>query len=464
MSDSDYDAAAIQLPPAPARVHFVGIGGVGVSGLARMLHGRGYRVTGSDAHVSPITEELAALGIAVQVGHDAALVAEADYVVATAAARDDNPELVAARAGGLPVVKRAALLAALANESCCLAVAGTHGKSTTSGMAALALERAGYAPSFAVGATVRELGANARLGAGPQFVVEADEYDYSFLWLRPHVAIVTNLEHDHPDIFPDRAAVLDAFTRFAAGIRPGGTLVLSADDAGCQELLPRVTRPDLTLVTVGETRGDWRLAPHGDGRARVDAPDGAALELRLAVPGRHNLLNALTVLAAADGLGVRAAALLPGLAEFGGVGRRFERLLDSPQMTVIDDYAHHPTEFAATIAAARERYPNRRVLVLFQPHTYSRTKLLLNEFARALDAADVVLLADIYRSRETDTLGVSSADIAARMKRPALLATTPEDAARQAARLLLPGDVALVLGAGDIYRAAQVLAQTGRET
>jgi UDP-N-acetylmuramate--alanine ligase len=464
MNATDYDASAIRLPPPAARVHFVGVGGVGVSGLARMLHGRGYRVSGSDASRSPITDELAALGIAVQIGHAAALVAGADYVVATAAARDDNPELVAARAAGLPVVKRAALLAALANDARCLAVAGTHGKSTTSGMAALALERAGYAPSFAVGATVRELGANARLSGGPQFVVEADEYDYSFLWLRPQVAIVTNLEHDHPDIFPDRAAVLDAFARFAAGIRPGGSLVLSADDPGCKELLPRVARADLTLVTVGETHGDWRVTPLGDGYGRVEGPAGQTLELRLAVPGRHNLLNALTVLAAASALGVRAAELLPGLAEFGGVGRRFECVLDSPRLTVIDDYAHHPTEVAATIAAARERYPDRRLLVLFQPHTYSRTKLLLDEFAQALDAADVVLLADIYRSRETDTLGVSSADIAARMTRPALLATTPDDAARQAARQLLPGDVALVLGAGDIYRAAQALAQMGSDT
>ena len=456
---SNYDASAISLPPPPARVHFVGIGGVGVSGLARMLHGRGYSVSGSDASASPITDELATLGIGVAIGHEAAHVVGVDYVVVTAAARDDNPELVAARAAGAPVVKRAAVLAALANDAQCLAVAGTHGKSTTSGMAALALVRAGYDPSFAVGATVRELGANARLGAGPHFVVEADEYDYSFLWLRPTVAIVTNLEHDHPDIFPDQASVLDAFTRFVAGIRPGGTLVLSAADPGCRELRQRVERVDLRIVTVGETRGDWRMSVTGLGQAEVVAADGREFGLRLAVPGRHNLENALMALAAADGLGVKPAELLPGLAEFDGVGRRFERLVNSLRLTVIAAYAHHPTEVAATLAAARERYPDRRLLVIFQPHTYSRTKLLLSEFARALDEADVVVLADIYRSRETDTLGVASADIAARMTRPALLASTPEDAARQARGQLRDGDVLLVLGAGDIYRAAHELAQ-----
>jgi UDP-N-acetylmuramate--alanine ligase len=454
-----FDPTVLVLPQPPARVHLVGIGGVGVSGLARMLAARGYRVSGSDQARSPLTDELAAEGIPVAIGHAAAHVAGVDLVVTTAAATDENPELAAAVARGIPVVKRAALLGLLANDATCLAVAGTHGKSTTSGMAALALARAGLDPSFAVGATVRELGTNGRLGHGPHFVVEADEYDHSFLWLRPQVAVVTNIEHDHPDIFPDLEAVLAAFARFVAGVRPGGTLVLAADDPGCRQLLERLPeRADLRVVTCGETSGDWRIDPRG----RVTGAYGQVFALRLAVPGRHNLRNAVSVLAAAEGLGVTPEALIPGLEAFGGVSRRFEVLLDTPVLTVVSDYAHHPTEVVATLAAARERYAGRRVVAMFQPHTYSRTLLLLREFARALDGADAVVLAEVYGARETDTLGISSAAIAEHMSRPVTLAGGAEDAAEQARRLLREGDVVLVMGAGDIYQAAEALAGGAR--
>jgi UDP-N-acetylmuramate--alanine ligase len=459
-----FDPATVTLPSPPARVHLVGIGGVGVSGLARMLWARGYVVSGSDQSQSPITDELEAEGIRVVIGHDTANVAGAELVVMTAAVRPDNPEIVAATAAGVPVVKRAALLGLLANPALCLAVAGSHGKSTTSGLAALALERAGLDPSFAVGATVRELGTNARLGTGPYFVVEADEYDYSFLWLRPRVAIVTNVEHDHPDIFPGLDAVLDAFERFVAGIRPGGVLVTSSDDPGALQLAERVrARPDLLVVTVGQESGDWRFARHDAETTTVTSPYGQVFELRLAVPGRHNQHNALAVLAAAEGLGVQAEALVPGLESFGGVSRRFEVLLDTPALTVVNDYAHHPTEIAATIAAARDRYPGRRIVAVFQPHTYSRTQALLTEFATALDRADAVVLAEVYASRETDTLGVSSAGIAALMRRRPLSAGSPDEAAGAALALAEDGDVLLVMGAGDIYRAAESLAAGGSE-
>jgi UDP-N-acetylmuramate--alanine ligase len=328
-------------------------------------------------------------------------------------------------------------------------------------MAALALDRAGQSPSFAVGATVRELGTNARLGDGRHFVVEADEYDYSFLWLRPTIAIVTNIEHDHPDIFPDLEAVIDAFQRFVNGIRSGGTLVLSADDPGCRSLLDRLDRDrSYRVVTFGVDAGDWRIARQSDAATQVVAPDGRMFALRLAVPGRHNLLNALAVLAAAEGLAVETETLVPGLEAFGGVSRRFEALLDTSELSVISDYAHHPTEVAATISAARERYRQRRLLAIFQPHTYSRTAALLEEFATALDAADEVVLAEIYRSRETESLGVSSKSVAERMTRPPTLAGTPEEAARAALRLKRPGDVVLVMGAGDIYRAAEIIARS----
>ncbi|MCC6935790.1 MAG: UDP-N-acetylmuramate--L-alanine ligase [Thermomicrobiales bacterium] len=455
-----YDLHDIALPEPPAHVHMVGIGGVGVSGLARMLARRGYTVSGSDISDSPIVRDLRSEGIPVAIGHAAENIGDADLVVITAALKPDNPELVEAERRGIRVVKRAAVLGLLANPARSLAVAGSHGKSTTSGMAALALDRAGVEPSFAVGATVRELGTNARLSDGPHIVVEADEYDYSFLWLRPRVAIITNIEHDHPDIFADLDQILDAFARFADGIVPDGMLVLAAEDPGCRALLERIGRDVFApkIVTFGESAGDWRLNTGADVPTAV-SPSGQVFELRLSVPGRHNLLNALAVLASAEGLGVAPGDLLVGLAEFGGVSRRFEVCRDD-QFTVVSDYAHHPTEIAATIAAARERYRDRRIVAVFQPHTYSRTRALLDEFAHALDAADAVVLADIYRAREIDSLGVSSADIAARMMIAPQLASDPAESAQVVRDMLRSGDVVLVMGAGDIYQAAEALADT----
>lgn len=446
----------MRLPDPPARIHFVGIGGIGVSGLARMLRERGYRVSGSDMAASPVTAELEAEGIEVRIGHDPGNVRGADFLVTTAAAKPDNPELVAARELGIPVVKRAAVLGLLARAYRTLAVAGSHGKSTTSGMAAVALDRAGLSPGFAVGAAVPQLGTNARNGAGDYFVVEADEYDYSFLQLEPDVAIITNIEHDHPDLFPDFDAVLAAFGQFARRLRPGGTLVVSAEDPGCRRLLAELDGDfDGRAVTFGAGAGDWRL---GEGTL-VSGPGERTFELPLAVPGRHNRLNALAVLASAEGLGIEPGHLCPGLIEFAGVGRRFEILREDAELVVVNDYAHHPTEIAATIAAARERYDDRRLLVIFQPHTYSRTRALLDDFARALDGADEVVLAEIYAARETDALGVSAASIAERMAAPVVTAGSPQEAARIAAERLLPGDVALVLGAGDIYRTAELLSE-----
>ncbi|HYI15894.1 MAG TPA: cyanophycin synthetase, partial [Thermomicrobiales bacterium] len=268
-------------------------------------------------------------------------------------------------------------------------------------------------------------------------------------------------EHDHPDIFPDLEAVLDAFARFTTGIRSGGTLVISADDPGCRLLLERIGEPDnYRIVTFGEHSGDWRVSRQPDGSALVITPTGRMFALRLAVPGGHNLLNALAVLATSEGLGVEAEALVPGLEAFGGVSRRFEIMLDTPELTVVNDYAHHPTEVAATIAAARERYPGRRVLAVFQPHTYSRTAALLTEFATALDEADAVVLAEVYPSRETDSLGVSSMNVAERMVRPVIIADSPDEAAAIANERIQPGDVVLVMGAGDIYQAAEAIAES----
>lgn len=461
--NQSYDPANLaELPAPPARIHFVGIGGIGVSGLARMLRARGYEVSGSDMRASALTDELRAEGIQVAIGHAAEHVTGGQLVIATAAAPADNPELLEAARLGIPVVKRAAVLGLLANDAVCLAVAGTHGKSTTSGMAAVALDAAGLDPSFAVGANVPELGSNARLGGGAQFVVEADEYDHSFLWLRPDVAIITNVEMDHPDIFPDFAAYMAAFFEFARRIKPHGVLVVNADDPGSAQLGELVAQSGGPhVVSFGATHGDWRVQRLSANLSAVVSPSGRRLRLRLTVPGRHNQLNALAVLAAAEPLGVEPGVLVAGLESFRGVGRRFDVVLDSPALTVIDDYAHHPTEVRATLAAARERYPSRRIMAIFQPHTYSRTHALANGFAEALGQANEVILAEVYPSRETDTLGVSSATIAALMTVAPPVASNPQEAAALVRRRLRKGDVVLVMGAGDINAAAQLLANAG---
>lgn len=442
----------IRLPDPPARIHLVGIGGIGVSGLARMLAARGYQVSGSDLQASPITEALVSEGIAVWIGHAASHVTGADLVVTTAAAPPTNPELVAATEAGIPIVKRAALLGLVSRDSISLAVAGSHGKSTTSGMAAVALDAAGLSPSFAVGAVVPQLGTNARAGSGRYFVAEADEYDRSFLWLAPDVAIITNIEHDHPDIFPTFEDVLEAFRQFAGKLKRRGTLVVSAEDAGARELAAGLS--GVQVVTFGANSGDWRI----DERGVVRAPGERTFELPLSVPGRHNQLNALAVLAAADALDIDPTLLIPGLSSFTGVGRRFQVLVDRPELTVIDDYAHHPTEVRATIAAAREGYPGRRVLAVFQPHTYSRTLALLGDFAAALELADEVVIAEIYPARETDTLGVSSRSIAERMAAPAAVGEDLDGTLELVNDFKRDGDVVLVMGAGDIYRVAERLA------
>src|SRR5579875_937492 len=366
----DWRPERIRLPEPGRTIHFVGIGGAGMSGLARMLRSAGYVVTGSDLAESLNVTELRREGIDVVIGHRPELVKNASLVVISAAVPGGDPEVAAANSKGIPLVKRAQLLALLANERRCIAVAGTAGKSTTSGMLAYALDRAGYQPSFTVGAVISQLGTNAHGGSGDFFVAEADEYDYSFLWLHPQIAVITNIAHDHPDHFPAFADVLDAFERFTKGIVPGGTLVISADDPGCRELLDRFGSRDhqpFGVVTFGTSEGaHWRLVEAEQGPSSVVSPDNQWIPLRLRLPGRHNRLNALAALAAAASAGVDSGMLMPGLSEFGGVGRRFEIRGVVSGVTVIDDYAHHPAKIRATIDAARERFPTAKLRVVFQ--------------------------------------------------------------------------------------------------
>jgi UDP-N-acetylmuramate--alanine ligase len=465
MSDLDRGPAlgqstepGVVLPGLPARVHFVGIGGIGMSGLARILRAWGYEVSGSDATASPLTDELAAEGIGVAIGHTAtAEAAAADLVVMTAAVRDGNPEVTAAREAGRPVVKRAALLGALADARRGIAVAGSHGKSTTSGMIATALLALGERPSYAVGATLSATGTNAAPGTGPDFVVEADEYDWSFLQLHPTVAVITNVDYDHPDLFPDSEAYDAAFARFVAGIRRDGALVLAADDPGCRRLLARSDwSPPSRVVTFGEEVGaDWRLTRAADAW-EVTGPAGRIVPLRPRQPGRHNARNATAALVALACLGIEPERAAVALETFAGVGRRFERKGEAAGVEVVDEYAHHPTEIAASLAAARERFPGRRLWALFQPHTFSRLKALLPAFAAAFADADEVVILDVYAARETDDLGVSAADLRALVPN-ARAAADPEVAAELVAGLAAPGDVVMTLGAGSVTETGPIL-------
>lgn len=451
------------LPPLPARVHFVGLGGIGMSGLARILRARGYEISGSDAAPSPLLDELAREGMTVGVGHTmTAEASSADLIVATAAVRPDNPELRAARESGRPVIKRAALLGALADARRGVAVAGSHGKSTTSGMVTWALRALGADPTYAIGAVLSgpDGATNAAPGTGAEMVVEADEYDRSFLQLHPDVAIITNIDYDHPDIFPTLEAYDRAFAEFVAGMRPGGTLVISADDVGCARVIARPDwQPPARVVTFGASPGaTWRIERTDEG-VRVVGTDDVAVSLTLRVPGEHNLQNATAALAAIVALGYDASTAAAALADFPGVGRRFELQGEEYGVVVIDDYAHHPRELAVTLRAARERHGERRLWAAFQPHTFSRLKALLTEFATAFEAADRLMILDVYAARETDTLGISSADLLRLLPAGTLSAPDPATAAAQLAELVQPGDVVLTLGAGSITETGPALLQ-----
>lgn len=457
--------AALTLPPIPASVHFVGIGGIGMSGLARILQSWGYTVSGSDSAVSEQTAALESEGIPVNIGHtDTIRAANADLLVMTAAVRAGNPEVDAAAAAGVRTVKRAELLGLLANARRCVAIAGSHGKSTTSGMVVTALRELGAAPSYAVGAVVGASGTNAEPGDGPDMVVEADEYDHSFLWLTPDVAIINNVEYDHPDIFPDQDAYDSAFSRFAANLRPSGRLIVAGDDAGVQRLLARADFPHRDqIVTFGETgECTWRLHGNADDYA-IETPAGT-VPLRLSVPGRHNARNATAAHAVLVALGHDPLAAASALSEFRGVGRRFDLKGEFEGIVVVDDYAHHPSEIVVTLRAARERYPNRRVVAAFQPHTFSRTKALLAEFAAALDGADLAVVLDIYPSRETDSLGVSSADLLSRVSAPALPGGSPSEVIDVLLGTVRSGDVVLTIGAGDVTAVGPALLERLRDS
>lgn len=432
------------------RIHFVGVGGIGMSGIAELLVNLGYGVSGSDAKRSDLTDRLAALGVSVAIGHSAANIGEADVVVVSSAIQPDNPEVTAARARHVPVIPRAEMLAELMRLRFGIAIAGAHGKTTTTSMVALMLERAGLDPTAVIGGRLSAFGSNARLGQGRYMVVEADESDRSFLKLSPSIAVITNIDHEHMESYGTFDRLLDAFVDFADKVPFYGAVVACIDDPHVRSILPRLSR---RVITYGfsedaDVRG-MNATTDGQG-GRCGVTQGV---LAVGVPGLHNLQNALAALAVGLELGVPFDRIAAALAEFRGADRRYQLKGVVGGVTVIDDYGHHPTEIAAVLRAARAGAP-RRVVVAFQPHRYSRTRDLLPEFGRVLADADVTLLTDIYPAGEAPIAGATSAAIAEAVRSHGRgtveLVPALEALPSRVADIAVDGDVVLTLGAGSI--------------
>ena len=456
----------------PRPIHLMGIAGAGMSALAMLARHRGVAITGCDSDTSGTgADDLIALGVPVWRGHDPRHVEGARAIVVTAAVPRDHPELEKARALGLPVVRRADALGDLVagGKEGVVAVAGTHGKTTTTVMVTEALTAAGRNPTGLAGGRVAAWGGNARIGGDDLFVVEADEYDKAFLSLRPTVAVVNNVEADHLECYGSMEALEDAFAEFA---NRAGRVIVGADDNGADRVALRVSAP-VWRVGHGATADvrirAVRLEPGGS-RATISLPSGDTVELALVVPGLHNVRNAAAALAVVHALGADVQAGARALSEFRGVGRRFERLGEARGVTVVDDYAHHPTEVAATLAAARQAFPGRRLIAVFQPHLFSRTALHGEALGKALAAADVVVVAPIYAAREQPQAGVTHHLVVRGATRAGAATVSVRERAgltSHVVRAVRGGDVVFTLGAGDITRVGpellDILGAGGRE-
>jgi UDP-N-acetylmuramate--alanine ligase len=457
-----------------AKVHFIGIGGSGLSAIARLLLERGDTVTGSDRVLSPFAVDLQKAGVTIYIGHHPRYITGAELVIRSSAIPDDNPEVKAALAANIPVYKRADFLGQLMADKTGIAVAGTHGKTTTTAMIAWILTELKRKPSFIVGSVMKNLGVNARAGKGKPFVIEADEYDRMFLGLKPRIEVVTNLEHDHPDCYPTFEDMHAAFEAFVELLPAEGTLIVCADDSGAASLISNARKAgravvgyalqgDLTINSPNWIQGRG-LKPNALGGFSFDVASNlsgglSSVSVDLQIPGEHNVRNALAALAVVELLGLSTQKAARALAKFSGTGRRFEIRGEAKGVTVIDDYAHHPTEIMATLAAARTRYPGRRLWAVWQPHTYSRTQALFTEFSRAFKDADEVIVSEVYAAREAKQ-DFTSAEIVSAMPHAAVryIANLPE-ISQYLIEQLQPGDVLLVLSAGDADQvSADVLA------
>jgi UDP-N-acetylmuramate--alanine ligase len=431
-------------------LHFVGIGGIGMSGIAELVANLGYRVSGSDVRRTDLTDRLATLGIDVRVGHDAANIGDADVVIVSSAVTPDNPEVAAARSRRVPVIPRAEMLAELMRLRTGIAIAGAHGKTTTTSMVALMLERAGLDPTAVIGGRLSAFGSNARLGRGPYMVAEADESDRSFLMLSPTLAVITNIDREHMEAYGSFDRLLAAFTEFAGRVPFYGAVIACIDDPPVAAIVPRLARPVITygFSAGANVRGESPVTDGAGGRCVVTGRG----ELRLSVPGVHNLRNALAAVAVGLELGVPFDRIAAALSEFHGAERRYQTRGTARGVTVIDDYGHHPTEIAAVLEAARAGKPSR-IVAVFQPHRYSRTRDLLNEFGPALALADVVVLTDIYAAGEPPLPGATVDALAQAVSERVRDLHVVRDLAgvpAAVAALARPGDVVITLGAGSI--------------
>jgi len=445
------------------KIHFVGIGGIGMSGIAEVLLNLGYKVSGSDLRHSETTERLASLGGEIHIGHARENLVEVDVVVTSTAVRDDNPEVVEAQAQLIPVIPRAEMLAELMRMKYGIAIAGTHGKTTTTSMVATVLTHGGIDPTIVIGGKLNTLGSNAKLGQGKFLVAEADESDGSFLKLSPTIAVVTNIDADHLDFYSGIEEIKDIFVDFINKIPFFGLAVLCLDDRNVAEVIPRVKKRFITygLSTQADIRATQiRLAGNSTSFTAHYKGDRIG-EISYSMPGAHNVLNALACIAVAMELDVPFEQIREGFAQFGGVGRRFQIKGEVREIMVVDDYGHHPAEIRATLAAAKNGWPDRRLVVAFQPHRYTRTKELFDEFVTAFYDADILILTDIYAASEKPIEGVSSDALASAIRRHGQKDVTyiadREAISGHLAGIVQPGDIVLTLGAGNIWQAGEAL-------
>lgn len=447
-------------------VHMVGLGGSGMSGIAEVLLNLGYEVTGSDLADGPVLAQLRRLGAVTHVGHSEKNLGQAQVLVKSTAVRDDNPEVHEARQRGIPVIPRAEMLAELMRLRTGIAVAGTHGKTTTTSLLATIFKEAALDPTVIIGGRLKTYGSNALLGQGEYLIAEADESDGSFLCLFPIISVVTNIDADHLDFYSDLEEIKNAFVQFMNKVPFYGLNVVCGDDSGVRDVLQGVRRPVLTygFGPDNDLRGEF--VPHMPGNHFQIFWHGEFWgEVSLAQPGRHNVLNALAAVGVAIETGLPRQAVLDGLSRFGGVGRRFEVKGERNGVLVVDDYGHHPREIAATIQTAKEIFAQRRLVVLFQPHRFSRTKALFGDFCKSFEGVDRLLLVEIYPASEDPLPGISGTSLAQGIRQ---VSKMPVDffedlAAAQAGlqAILRPGDVLLTLGAGSVWQVGQAYLEQG---
>ena len=465
------DVEAYQVPEMGRvrGIHFVGIGGAGMCGIAEVLLNQGYRVSGSDLKASPVTDRLVGLGAAIHIGHKEGHVSAADVVVVSSAVSADNPEVVAAHAAHIPVVQRAEMLGELMRYRHGIAVAGTHGKTTTTSLITSVFQAADLDPTFVIGGQLNSAGSNAQLGVSRYLVAEADESDASFLHLQPMSAVITNIDRDHMGTYGnDFARLKQTFIDFAHRLPFYGSVVACADDAETRSIMPELARPLLTYgfaedadfraVSCHVANGRWQFA--------VERPAASRLELALAIPGEHNVQNALAAIAIASDEGIDDAAIVQGLEQFTGVSRRFQIAqavaVGDAEVTLVDDYGHHPTEVAAVIATARKLWPDRRLVMAYQPHRYSRTRDLFDDFVRVLSQVDELLLLEVYAAGELPIAGADGKSLCQGLRRRGsvapVFAADADEAMTILPGLLATGDVLIVQGAGNISQLSAALA------